>query len=96
MRGSKIRFHRVVGGQVSGPHTNKGAFSMHGTFPERLPKRTTLPEAIDPWTGFGTSFAIALIPLVLATLVAIFRFGSKVTLANIVDVLVAATSAAPM
>jgi hypothetical protein len=55
-----------------------------------------LPDAIDSWTGFGTSFAFALIPLVLATLVAIFRFGSKVTLANIVDVLVAATSATPM
>jgi hypothetical protein len=69
---------------------------MHGTFPERLPKRTMLPDAIDSWTGFGTSFAFALIPLVLATLVAIFLFGSKVTLANIVDVLVAATSATPM
>ena len=78
------------------PHINKRSISMHGTFPERLPKRTRLPEAIDPWTGFGTSFAFALIPLVLATLVAIFRFGSKVTLANIVDVLVAATSATPM
>jgi hypothetical protein len=45
--------------------------------------------------GFGTSFAFALMPLA-ATLVAIFRFGSKVTLANIVDVLVAATIATPM
>jgi hypothetical protein len=69
---------------------------MHGTFPETLPKRASPPETEDWWTGFGTSFAFASIPLVLATLVAIFRFGSKVTLADIVDLLVTATSAAPM
>jgi hypothetical protein len=66
---------------------------MHGTFPETLPKRTSPPETEEWWTGFGTSFAIASIPLVLATLLAIFRFGSKV---DIVDGLAVATSAAPM
>ena len=75
---------------------NKGRISMHGTFPETLPKRASPPETEDSWTGFGISFAFASLPLVLATLVAIFRFGSKVTLADIVDTLVTATSAAPM
>lgn len=70
---------------------------MHGTFPERLPRRTTLPETTDnPWTDFGISLAIALMPIILATLVAILRFGSQVTPRKILDVLVAATSATPM
>ena len=69
---------------------------MHGTFPETFPEQASPPETNDWWTGFGTSFAIASIPLVLATLVAIFRFGGKVTLADVVDLLVMATSAAPM
>ena len=70
---------------------------MHGTFPERLPKRTTLSETSDdPWTDLGITFAIALVPIILATLVAIFRFGSATTPARILDVLVAATSATPM
>ena len=69
---------------------------MHGTFPERLPKRTFLPEAIDPWTGLSTSLAFASIPLVLAIVAAVLRFGSNATFANVVDVLVTATTAAPM
>jgi len=69
---------------------------MHGTFPERLPKRTPPREAIHPLTTFGTCLAFASIPLVLATAVAILRFGSKVSIAKIVGVLVIATSAAPL
>jgi|HubBroStandDraft_6_1064221.scaffolds.fasta_scaffold825093_1 hypothetical protein len=69
---------------------------MHGTFPERLSKRTVPPEVIDPWMTFATSLAFASIPLVLATIAAIFRFGSKVSVAKIVGVLVTATTASPM
>jgi hypothetical protein len=49
-----------------------------------------------PLTTFGTCLAFASIPLVLATAVAILRFGSKVSIAKIVGVLVIATSAAPL
>jgi hypothetical protein len=66
---------------------------MHGTFPERFSKRS---EVIDPWMTFATSLAFASIPLVLATVAAIFRFGSKVSVAKIVGVLVTATTASPM
>ena len=66
---------------------------MHGTFPERFSKRS---EGIDPWMTFATSLAFASIPLVLATVAAIFRFGSKVSVAKIVGVLVTATTASTM
>ena len=69
---------------------------MHGTFPERLPKRARVPEAIDTWTAFATSLAFASIPLALAIVVAILRFGSKVSFPKIVGVFVAATSSIPM
>jgi hypothetical protein len=51
---------------------------------------------MHPLTTFGTCLAFASIPLVLATAVAILRFGSKVSIAKIVGVLVIATSAAPL
>ena len=69
---------------------------MHGTFPQKLPQRMPLREAIRPWTTLGTSVALASIPLVLAAAVAILRFGSKVSLGKILAVLVAATNATPM
>ena len=69
---------------------------MHGTFPEWPPKRTSLPEAIEPWTTLVAPIAIAAIPLFLATFVAVVRFGSKVSLAKIVGILVVATTATPM
>ena len=69
---------------------------MHGTFPEWPPKRMLLPEAIEPWTTLVAPFALASIPLVLATLVAAVRFGGKISLAKIVGILVIATAATPM
>ena len=75
---------------------NREGVVMHGTFPERHPKRTQLPEAVVPWTGFATSLAFASLPFVLVTVAAILRFGSKVSVAKIVGVLVAATSVIPM
>jgi hypothetical protein len=69
---------------------------MHGTFPERFPKRTPLPDGIDPWIRLGSSLAIASIPFALAIVVALLRFGSKATVADVVNVLVTATTAAPM
>jgi hypothetical protein len=69
---------------------------MHGTFPERFPMRAPLPEAVDPWMDLGISLAFASIPLALAIVTAILCFGSNVTFTNVVDILVTASSAAPM
>lgn len=68
---------------------------MHGTF-DGLPKRTPPPEAIEPWTTLVTSLALASIPLILATVGATMRYGSKVSIAKIVGILVAGTIATPM
>jgi hypothetical protein len=65
---------------------------MHGTFPKRAPEQRPRQQAADLWT----CLAFASIPLGLAIVAAVLRFGSDATLANVVDVLVAASAAAPM
>ena len=68
---------------------------MHGTFP--TPNREYLgyrsATDIDSlWLCLG----VAAMPVLLATAVAIFRFGSNITVGNILDVLSAAAVAAPL
>jgi hypothetical protein len=67
-----------------------------GHFPRGSRSERRRREAIHPLTTFGTCLAFASIPFVLATAAAILRFGSKVSIAKIVGVLVIATSATPM
>ena len=42
------------------------------------------------------ALAFAAMPLIIATIAAIVRFGSGVTASNVLDILVAATLAAPL
>jgi hypothetical protein len=66
---------------------------MHGTFPRHeLEGRSSTLEIGSLFVGL----AFATIPLIIATLMALLRFGSAVTVADIVGILVTATSLAPL
>jgi hypothetical protein len=66
---------------------------MHGTFPRHKSEgRSSTLEVSSLLVGL----AFAIIPLIMATLAALLRFGSAVTVADIVGILVTATSSAPL
>jgi hypothetical protein len=60
---------------------------MHGTFPSRSPQHPPRPDLGSFWT----SLAFAAMPVIIAAVVATLRFGSAVTVGDIVEILVAAT-----
>jgi hypothetical protein len=66
---------------------------MHGTFPSR----GTAGRSFQLDTAsIGVALGFAAMPLIIATIAAILRFGSAVTASDILDILVAATLAAPL
>jgi hypothetical protein len=60
---------------------------MHGTFPPRSPQHRPRPDLGSFWT----SLAFAAMPMIVAAVVAAIRFGSAVTVGDIIEILVAAT-----
>ena len=66
---------------------------MHGTFPPRGPAGRSFQLDIG---STCVALAFAAMPLIIATIAAIVRFGSGVTASNVLDILVAATLAAPL
>jgi hypothetical protein len=64
---------------------------MHGTFPLQRPR-----ESVSTIASLRIGLAFAAMPLVIATIAAILKFGSAVRASDIVDILVAATLGAPL
>jgi hypothetical protein len=67
---------------------------MHGTFP--FPRSEGRSSSRSEVASFLVCLAFAAAPLIAATLVAVLRFGIAVRASDIIDVLVAATLAAPL
>jgi hypothetical protein len=67
---------------------------MHGTFPLPSPygRSTDRSEIVTILPGL----LFAVMPLIIATLVAVLRCGSTIRLSDILDVLSAAAQAAPL
>jgi hypothetical protein len=66
---------------------------MHGTFPPRDPAGRSFPLDV---ASIRVALAFAAMPLIIATIAAILRFGAGVTASDILDIFVAATLAAPL
>lgn len=68
---------------------------MHDTFPT-LNREYLQHRSATDFGSFWLCLGVAAMPVLLATAVAMFRFGSNMTVGNIVDVLSAAAAAAPL
>jgi len=66
---------------------------MHGTFPRH--ESEGLSSTLEVRSLY-VGLAFATIPVIIATLAALLRFGSAVTVADIVGILVTASSSAPL
>jgi hypothetical protein len=65
---------------------------MHGTFPREIPKSRSKTAFRLPSAGL----VFAAMPLLVAVVVALLRFGSSITIADILKLLADAAAAAPL
>ncbi|MBV8652693.1 MAG: hypothetical protein JO255_14595 [Alphaproteobacteria bacterium] len=65
---------------------------MHGTFPREIPKSRSKTNFRLPSAGL----AFAAMPILVAVVVALLRFGSGITIADILQLLADAAAAAPL